>query len=494
MATVYVISKNGQPLMPTTRCGHVRHLLNSKLAKVINLLPFTIQLLFDTDEVTQPLYLGIDPGRTNIGLCVINEKAESVFTGQVETRNKDIPKLMAERKVFRQKHRAKRRRAKRQRRAKANGTVKAAPFERKLPQCDKNIICHDIKNKEAKFSNRKRPDGWLTPTANQLLQTHINTVKKLAKFLPITDIVLEVNKFAFMLLDDETVSGLDFCNGSLKDFGTVEAKVSAVQHGKCLLCNQPIEHFHHIVPKHKNGSETVANCCGLCKKHHDLVHIDKVTQDELSTKATGLLKKYGALGVLNQIFPKLMKELNTLYPGKLHLTAGNETNVFRTVNSIEKQHWLDAFCIACSVLDVGDVTSPSEKPYLIKQYRRHDRQACHKEMVNRNYKLNGKTVATNRNKAFEQTSKSLDEYISQGGKTDNLTVQKHLPIYKRLNRIMPGAIFSTPNGLSVLHGSSGLYKGQPQYYKFENNERYTPKKCALISKNTGLVVVSKTAL
>ena len=154
MAVVYVLSKAGKPLMPITRCGHVRYLLNSKLARVVSLTPFTIQLLYDTEDKVQPLYLGIDPGRNNIGLAVLNEKAESVFTGQVETRNKEIPKLMAERKAHRQKHRAKRRRAKRQRRARANGTVKAASFERTLPQCEEPITCNVIKNKEARFCNR----------------------------------------------------------------------------------------------------------------------------------------------------------------------------------------------------------------------------------------------------------------------------------------------------------------------------------------------------
>lgn len=27
MSTVYVLNKDGKPLMPTTRCGHVRYLL-----------------------------------------------------------------------------------------------------------------------------------------------------------------------------------------------------------------------------------------------------------------------------------------------------------------------------------------------------------------------------------------------------------------------------------------------------------------------------------
>ena len=71
MSTVYVLNKDGKPLMPTTRCGHVRHLLKEQKARVVTSKPFTIQLLYETDDVVQPLYLGIDPGRTNIGVAVV---------------------------------------------------------------------------------------------------------------------------------------------------------------------------------------------------------------------------------------------------------------------------------------------------------------------------------------------------------------------------------------------------------------------------------------
>ncbi|MDL2249829.1 RRXRR domain-containing protein, partial [Lachnospiraceae bacterium OttesenSCG-928-J05] len=37
---VYVISKEGQPLMPTTRHGKVKHLLREGKAKVVKRCPF----------------------------------------------------------------------------------------------------------------------------------------------------------------------------------------------------------------------------------------------------------------------------------------------------------------------------------------------------------------------------------------------------------------------------------------------------------------------
>lgn len=91
MAVVYVLSTSGKPLMPTTRCGHVRILLKEGKARVVERMPFTIQLTYQSEEETQPLYLGIDPGRTNVGVAVIREDGECVFTAQLTTRNKDVP-------------------------------------------------------------------------------------------------------------------------------------------------------------------------------------------------------------------------------------------------------------------------------------------------------------------------------------------------------------------------------------------------------------------
>ena len=86
MSTVYVLNKDGKPLMPTTRCGHVRRLLKEQKAQVVTSKPFTIQLLYETDDVVQPLYLGIDPGRTNIGVAVVKTVKRMDITTQTATR------------------------------------------------------------------------------------------------------------------------------------------------------------------------------------------------------------------------------------------------------------------------------------------------------------------------------------------------------------------------------------------------------------------------
>ena len=188
MSTVYVLNKDGKPLMPTTRCGHVRRLLKEQKAQVVTSKPFTIQLLYETDDVVQPLYLGIDPGRTNIGVAVVKIDGTAVFTAHLETRNKEIPKLMQGRKKARRARRTNGRRCRRQRRAKANGTIskkcvkqttaqngsvskrakKIGVIKRHLPGCEKEVLCIGIKNDEWGISDRLVNYPAVSITSNKI--------------------------------------------------------------------------------------------------------------------------------------------------------------------------------------------------------------------------------------------------------------------------------------------------------------------------------------
>ncbi len=87
MSMTYVISKNGQPLMPTKRSGKVYRLLKSKQAKVVRRCPFTIKLLYEPESlVVQEVVLGQDTGSKHIGTaCVSNDNV--LYQSNVEIRN-----------------------------------------------------------------------------------------------------------------------------------------------------------------------------------------------------------------------------------------------------------------------------------------------------------------------------------------------------------------------------------------------------------------------
>lgn len=512
MSTIYVLNKDGKPLMPTTRSGHIRHLLKEQKARVVRTKPFTIQLLYETKDAVQPLYLGIDPGRTNIGVAVVKGNGTVVFTAHLETRNKEIPKLMKKRRESRRARRTNGRRCRRQRRAKANNTIskkcvkqdhaqngsvskrakEIGVIKRHLPGCKKEVLCIGIKNKEAKFNNRTRPEGWLTPTANQLLQTHINLVKKIQKFLPISDVVLEVNKFAFMQLDNPNIQKWQYQQGPLYKKENLESAVSEIQEHHCLFCKKKIDHYHHVVPQHKNGSNTISNIVGLCTRHHDLVHKETEWQEKLAKKKTGLNKKYGAPSVLNQIIPALTEGLNTLFPKHFFVTTGKSTHDYRATHGVSKDHWLDAYCIVCSVLpnEVCDSNINSHVPYKLKQFRRHDRRALHKENMNRVYTLNGKKVATNRHKATEQTTDSLEEF-RQNHTNDvcKLKVKEHHSEYRNPKRNFPGCVFLVGKRTHVMQGTSGSHNGKADGYYDTKGNSYPSGKCKFVAKNEGITFV-----
>lgn len=504
--TVFVQDKCGNPLPPTKRCGHVRILLKENKAKVVCRRPFTILLLYDVSPKNERYILGIDPGRTNIGLAVINEKGEAVASVTVETRNHKIPGLMRDRAAYRRKHRSRGRRCVRQRRAIRAGTVlERGKIARLLPHFKKPVICNTIRNKESKFCNRRRPEGWLTPTANQLMETHVNLVKKMMSLVPITDVVLEVNKFAFMAMENPGIKRWQYQKGPLYGYDGVEEAIFEQQKGHCIFCNKPIEEYHHIVEVSEGGSESLLNRAGVCGGHHHLVHTDIVWKEALIEKKNGLNKKYGALGILNQIFPKLIRELEKLYPGHVYVTDGYSTKCFRDDHYIDKDHHLDAYCIACSVLE-DPVVQPPEDSLKIMQFRRHDRMACHQENVDRKYLLDGEVVCKNRHKRKKQMTDSLEEFREKHGDAEvsRLTVFKQGPTYKDMDRIMGGAVMQYTPKLSkkdvakgkvpysiifVMQKPDGKHNGKPDYYVSTEGRKYTASRCKLLRKNNGLVFV-----
>ena len=136
---VYVLNKNGKPLMPTERHGKVRHLLKNKQAKIVKKCPFTIQLLYDSDEYLQPITLGVDAGSKTIGLSATTSTKE-LYAAEVTLRN-DIVNLLSTRREFRRTRRNRK-----------------------------------TRYRKVRFMNRthsKKP-GWLAPSVLNKIQTHQN--------------------------------------------------------------------------------------------------------------------------------------------------------------------------------------------------------------------------------------------------------------------------------------------------------------------------------
>lgn len=98
---VYVLDSEGQPLMPTSRCGKVRRLLKEKKAKVVQKCPFTIQLLYQLKtKYVEPITLGIDAGSKHISTSASTEDRE-LYSSIVDLRTDIVDNLSTRRELRR---------------------------------------------------------------------------------------------------------------------------------------------------------------------------------------------------------------------------------------------------------------------------------------------------------------------------------------------------------------------------------------------------------
>lgn len=311
------------------------------------------------------------------------------------------------------------------------------------------VPVHGIKPQEARFDNRKRPAGWLTPTATQLKRSYHNLIKRLAKFLPVSDVCFELNKFAFMQLENGVIYGSDYQNGRLRGFDSVEDYISNRQEGCCAMpgCQHGIEHYHHLTPRSKGGSDRPENIVGLCEKCHEELH-----KGHLSLPDKGEFKRFAGTSVLNQVIPSLTLELSCEWGEHFHACSGFETKLVRESLGLPKDHDADAVAIMAACLGLVPFGWGGYR-YRIQQYRRQDRARV-RAQFERTYKLDGRIVAKNRKPRSEQPAgmPGLSEAGLSREEVSRLVVSGSRRSYNRLGRVMPGALYEIGGRLCVLTG------------------------------------------
>ena len=425
MVYVYVLDKHGKPLMPTTRCGHVRRLLKSGKAVVVSTTPFTIRLKYESTHFTQPVHEGIDTGRENIGDAASLEDGRNVFLADVKTHNKSIKKKMVERAGFRRERR-RHRRIRKQRRAMHDQTTmqkgKADTVRTKracqsveitYPSADNPVTQKVIQGKESKFANRRRPDGWITPSARQVIQITMDEIKQTAKILPVTDIYLERVAFDFQKLENTNIRKWQYGKGPLYGYKTYKDYIWDEQHGKCACCGKPIEEYHHIHHRAEGGIDNVKNIIGLCHHCHEEIHNSKEAEDRLMELKQGALQKY-CVGLLNSVMPALIDAVQAYcdeHGLTLTATNGKTTSETRDKYGLEKDHCIDAYAISLAERDVTTVR-PADTIYMKRRFKKKTK-ALISTRNQRVYKLDGKAVAYNRHKALNQKTDSLEELLVQ---------------------------------------------------------------------------------
>ena len=292
--------------MPTERFGKVRRLLKNSLAHVVCRIPFTIQLDYDTTDYTQPVSLGVDAGSKHIGISATTSEKE-MYAADVELRNDIVDKLSTRREQ---------RRTRRSR----------------------------LRYRKARFNNRisSKRKGWLAPSVENKIQTHLTIVEKIHKFLPITNIVVETASFDIQKINNPSISGSEYQQGEQLDFFNVREYVLFRDNHICQHCKgkskDKVLNVHHIESR-KTGGDSPKNLITLCETCHKAYHRGDF---ELNVKRGKSFRDSAFMGIMRWSF---YDRLKNIYPN-VSMTFGYITKNARITNNLPKEHYVDARCIS----------------------------------------------------------------------------------------------------------------------------------------------------
>lgn len=292
--------------MPTERFGKVRRMLKNSIAHVVRRIPFTIQLDYDTTDFTQPITLGIDAGSKHVGVSATTPEKE-LYAADVELRNDIVDKLSTRRE---------------QRRARRNR----------------------LRHRKPRFNNRvsSKKNGWLAPSVDNKVHTHMSAVKNVCKILPVSNIVIETASFDMQKIKRPDIQGEEYQQGEQLGFWNVREYVLWRDGHVCQHCHgkskDPVLNVHHLESR-KTGGDAPSNLITLCETCHKAYHRGKF---ELKIKRGKPLRDAAFMGIMRWVFYKRLKKELT----NVSMTFGYITKNTRITNNLPKEHYVDARCIS----------------------------------------------------------------------------------------------------------------------------------------------------
>ena len=326
---IYVLDINGKPLMPTRRAGKVRRMLADRRAVIAGHTPFTIRLTYDTTHFVQPVALGVDAGSVHIGISTTTENKE-LYAEQLDLRT-DIVNNISTRREARHTRRSR------------------------------------LRYRAPRFDNRQRADGFLAPSTEQKVNSHIVAVKHIRSFLPVSSVTVEVAQFDAQWIKDPGLTGTDYQHGEQFGFWNVREYVLYRDGHRCQCCHgrskDPVLNVHHIESR-RTGGDSPGNLVTLCETCHKAYHKGEVKLDIRRSFAS--LRDAAAMNVMRWA---VYNRLKTVLDIPVKLSYGYKTKCVRIANGLEKSHITDARCISGN-----PAAEPADTIYMSKQLRRHNRK------------------------------------------------------------------------------------------------------------------------
>ncbi|NFH40754.1 RNA-guided endonuclease IscB [Clostridium sporogenes] len=420
---VYVISINNKPLMPCTP-AKARILLKQNKAIVKELKPFTIQLTYKTKtEYTQEITLGVDSGYNNVGFSAITNDKE-LLVGEIKLLQ-GMKERLSERAMYRKQRRSR------------------------------------LRYRKPRWNNRikSKPKGWLAPSLQHKLDSHIKFINYLYSILPITKCIVEIANFDIQKIKNPDIQGEEYQQGEQLGFWNLREYILHRDNHKCQNPNcknkskNPILEVHHIKYKSLGGQDSPSNMITLCNKCHTSPNHKKGRFLYDWCQEDKKVRGFKDATFMSMIRWYLVNQLKEKY-NNVSFTYGYITKNHRITNNIEKSHCNDAFCIAKGINQIRN-----NEVWNITQVRRNNRSL--EKFYDAKYIdiRNGKKVSgselnngrRSRNKNYN--TKNLHEYRGQ-------------KVSRGQRRIRKDKYFYQPNDLVKYEGRIYTVKGTQNKGKY----------------------------
>jgi len=370
---VAMVSPSGRPLMPTSRFGRVRHLLQSGQARIISHDPFAIQLLYDTPEIVPtPLIGGIDPGSEHTPIALVRPdpkdptKAHVVIAQEILLRH-DIHFQMTRRHVAR---RARRQRKTRYRPARFHNRVKAlcsACGKHHTPKVWKKVrrknghsfkwiskgraaLCRVCQHQVPRPQGQHTTPTILPPTLTNKVDTIVRVVQRWNALFPIACWRIELTAFDTQKMANPAIQGLEYQHGTLAGYAVKEYLLRRDQH-RCAYCHgasgDPILEVEHVVSKAQGGTDRISNlviACRTCNREKGRRNADQFGFPKIQRQAAKFRAfRYSAL---TQSYKWALWRALQTQPIPVEATFGYVTKYWRIQHHLPKAQIVDAIVVA----------------------------------------------------------------------------------------------------------------------------------------------------
>ncbi len=314
MSRIFVVDAQRNPLMPCTP-ARARLLLKAGKAAILRRAPLVLILKERRPEaVVQPLRVKLDPGASTSGIAVVNDRSgEVVWAAEVTHRGREIREALTRRRAVRRQRRRRQRRY-----------------------------------RPKRFANRRRPLGWLAPSLLSRVLNLLTWVARLRSFCPIEALSQELARFDTQAMQDPTIAGIQYQQGSLAGY-EIRSYLLEKWQRRCAYCQQPSTKLQveHLIPKSRGGSDRISNvvlACEIC----NIAKGDRTAEEfgfvQLMAQAKVPL---ASAAVMNATRWRLYQELQAIgLP--VEVDTGGRTGYNRAIRQLPKQHWIDAALVGTS--------------------------------------------------------------------------------------------------------------------------------------------------